>query len=48
VEVGDAVVAGAEYIEVLYNRRRPHSSLGYMTPAAYEATIHHHTAAQAA
>lgn len=37
-----------EYIEVFYNRRRLHSSLGYKTPAAYEATIHHHTAAQAA
>lgn len=25
--------AAAEYIEVFYNRRRPHSSLGYHTPA---------------
>ena len=24
--------AAAEYIEVFYNRRRPHSSLGYRTP----------------
>jgi transposase InsO family protein len=27
-----------EYIEVFFNRRRRHSSLGYLTPAAYEAT----------
>ena len=26
-----------EYIEVFYNRRRRHSSLGYLSPAAYEA-----------
>jgi len=26
-----------EYIEVFYNRKRRHSSLGYMTPAEYEA-----------
>ncbi len=25
-----------EYIEVFYNRRRRHSYLGYMSPAAYE------------
>lgn len=28
-----------EFIEVFYNRQRLHSSLGYMTPAAYEAAI---------
>ncbi len=38
-----------EYIEVFFNRRRLHSSLGYLAPAEYEAQrIHHHKAAQAA
>ncbi len=38
-----------DYIEVFYNRRRLHSSLGYLSPAEYEAQrIHHHQAAQAA
>ena len=27
-----------EYIEGLYNTRRRHSTLGYLSPAAYEAT----------
>lgn len=27
-----------EYIEGWYNTRRRHSSLGYLSPAAYEAT----------
>ena len=28
-----------EYIEVYYNRRRLHSTLGYMTPEAYEQKV---------
>ena len=36
------------YIEGWYNTRRLHSSLGYLSPAEYEATIHEETAAQAA
>ena len=35
--------AVADYIEVFYNRRRPHSSPGYRTPA--EALTDHQTAA---
>lgn len=36
-----------EYIEGWYNTRRLHSSLGYLSPAEYEATINgaHHQAA---
>ena len=36
------------YIEGWYNTRRLHSSLGYLSPADYEAKIHHHAARQAA
>jgi transposase InsO family protein len=32
-----ARVAIVDYIEVFFNRRRLHSSLGYVTPAEYEA-----------
>lgn len=35
-----------EYIEVFYNRRRRHSSLGYVSPAAFEAAWATKTAAQ--
>lgn len=37
-----------EYIEGWYNTRRLHSSLGYMSPAKYEALIHHNAHRQAA
>ena len=37
-----------EYIESWYNLRRLHSSLGYRSPAAYEASINTNPAAQAA
>lgn len=36
------------YIEGWYNTRRLHSSLGYLSPARYEATIHRNAARQAA
>jgi len=29
-----------EYVEVFYNRQRRHSTLGYLSPAAYEARYH--------
>lgn len=37
-----------DYIEGWYNTRRLHSSLGYLSPANYEATIHRNTATEAA
>ncbi len=39
----------ATYIEAFYNRRRLHSSLGYLSPAEYESRmVHHRQAAHAA
>jgi transposase InsO family protein len=32
----EAKTAVFEYIEVYYNRKRKHSSLGYLSPAHYE------------
>jgi putative transposase len=37
-----------DYIEVFYNRKRLHSSLGYCTPAAYENKLRNHKTAHAA
>ena len=37
-----------DYIEVFFNRRRLHSSLGYCTPADYENKIRNHNTAHAA
>lgn len=37
-----------DYIEVFFNRRRLHSALGYLTPAAYENKIRNHNTAHAA
>lgn len=36
-----------EYIEVFYNRQRMHSTLGYLTPMAYEVRRRDMTAPQA-
>jgi len=33
----EARFAVAEYIEIFYNRKRLHSSLGYRTPADHQA-----------
>ena len=36
---GAAVTSIFEYIEVFYNRKRKHSSLGYQSPEAFEASL---------
>ena len=45
---GDTKDSAQEIVERFFNRVRPHSSLGYLTHAEYEANIHHHRAAHAA
>jgi putative transposase len=35
----EAKLAIFEFIEVWYNRKRRHSSLGYLSPQAFEETI---------
>ncbi|MHA1509822.1 MAG: IS3 family transposase, partial [Promethearchaeota archaeon] len=35
----DTLPAVFEYIEVYYNRKRKHSTLGYRTPAQFDQTI---------
>jgi len=35
----DTLTAVFEYIEVYYNRKRKHSTLGYRTPAQFDQTI---------
>jgi transposase InsO family protein len=37
-----------DWIEGRYNSRRLHSSLGYLSPAPYEALIHQNPSSQAA
>ena len=36
---GSAQTALFEYIEVFYNQRRRHSTLGYRSPAVYERQV---------
>ncbi len=41
---GRARLAVGEYIEVFYNRKRPHSTIGYQTPAEAMAAFFDRTA----
>ena len=43
---GDAKMQLFDYIEVFYNQRRRHSTIGYVSPAAFERTVgaHHESA----
>lgn len=41
---GRARLAVGEYIEVFYNRKRPHSTIGYQTPAETMAAFFDRTA----
>jgi len=36
----DALLHIQDFLERIYNRERLHSALGYLTPAAYESTVH--------
>lgn len=36
----EADVHLSQFIDDLYNTKRPHSSLGYLPPAEFEATYH--------
>ena len=35
-EIRDEMGGVFDYIEVIYNRSRPHSATGYLSPAEYE------------
>ena len=37
--MAEAKVNVFEFIEIWYNRKRMHASLGYLTPAEYEAKL---------
>ncbi len=37
--IADTKLAVFEFIEVWYNRKRIHASLGYLTPVEYEAKL---------
>ena len=41
IAFSDAFANIEHFIEIVYNRKRLHSSLGYRTPAEIEAEYHH-------